>query len=157
MKTPPFPCQQGDLDYLCHVYAAINLLHLAEKIDTLEEAGETFRLAMRWIWRKGNLLGASTKGMWQPHVAEMFGVFGLDIDMIESPCAEDIAARAAKGAAIFIVGKDWDHYTVIRATKGVEAVQLFDSYGFREIRHHNGSWFIDEQEVTITHLYAFSI
>lgn len=156
MQKPPFPYQQGNLDYLCHLYAAVNLLHLRGKIVTLEQAGEQFTKAIQWIWtaKGGNLFAATTEGMDPPDVAEMLDELGIPVDHIEQPKPDVVAKRAANGAVIFIKGSDWDHYTVIRAARGVEIIELFDSYGFRQCQHLDGNWIIDGEEVELLHLFA---
>jgi len=154
MKTPTFPFQQGGLDYLCHVYAAVNLLHLRGKIKSVEQAGEKFKEAMKWILEEGNLFKSSTEGMDPGDVEEMLNLLGIPVEVIKAPAPLVIGDRAANGAVIFIEGDDWDHYTVIRTARGTEIVELFDSYGYRAIQPRRGKWLVDGDEIKVTHLFA---
>lgn len=156
MRKPPFPYQQGDLDYLCHVYAAMNLLHIRGEIATLEGAGEKFTEALQWIStvEGGNLFAATTEGMDAHEVAEMLCVLGLPVDCIDAPAPEVVAERAAEGAVIFIEGDGWDHYTVIRAAGRTEIFQIFDSYGFCEFQSRGGEWVVDGETVELSYIIA---
>jgi len=153
MKIPEFPFQQGDLDYLCYVYAAVNLLYLRGEIKSSEGAASKFQTALNWIATKGNLFRATTQGMGQADVAEMLDLLKLPVDLILRPTRSEVHAASDNGALIFVKGVDWDHYTVIQATKGKRTVELFDSYGFQGFRSVHGKWFIDTMEVEITHLF----
>jgi hypothetical protein len=44
-----FPVRQGDLDFLCPVYAAINALHLIGDISEVDQAAIQFRLAIMFM------------------------------------------------------------------------------------------------------------
>lgn len=48
-ENPEFPIKQGQLDFMCSIYAAINALHLVGDIRKLDQAAIQFRLAIMFM------------------------------------------------------------------------------------------------------------
>ncbi|WP_143542877.1 hypothetical protein [Cereibacter azotoformans] len=153
ITTPPY--RQGDLDCLCSMYAAINLLQLRGHIRSIEEAGSAMRTLVAHIVREGNLELVLTKGVYRSDLNAFFSELKHNSKKVNRPSTRQIEHHAKDGAVIFFESEDrtFDHYTVIRIKEGTERVELFDSYGFREIHLSDGRWFVDNQPISILNLY----
>lgn len=156
MKSVTFPYQQGDLDWLCSIYATINLLHLQEHISKEKDAWVAMRALISYTASTGDLKLAFTKGVEKDDVCHFLMDRGYSSKNTELPSPHEIEEGATDGAVIYIKfdKSDFDHFTVIRTTRGINDVELFDSYGFREIACHNGSWFLDGNPIKILNLYT---
>jgi hypothetical protein len=64
MKKKRFPLQQGDLDYLCNLYAIINAMKLMEPTLSIEDAGKIFNFVVYdTCFAVGGNLGAIAAGI----------------------------------------------------------------------------------------------
>ena len=152
-----FPLQQGDLDYFCSIYAALNFLHLKGKLESIENAEKLFRKIVHAIKddEHGDIVGYITKGIF-----EYDALFPLDLikngigieysiknEIIELfNNGEDIYKFINDNAPIFVylIRVDgFTHYTIIDGIKRGGSISLFDSYGFSEISFKDENFMLD--------------
>ena len=76
MTEPKFPLQQGGLDFMCGIYAAINAMVLRKEIDNLNEASIPFRLAIMFMQSRKdwNLAEATCFGVGEEHYFELLNI-----------------------------------------------------------------------------------
>ena len=147
------PLGQGDLDYLCGIYASINAIRLvyAPTAQLLErEDSQLFKLAVEELAARGKLATAMVSGM---EAAMLFPVLerlvrsirprskrrltiirprprhGRDDDLLGFI---QMHLDRAEPAIVRLKGA-WQHWSVIAAISS-RKVFLFDSYGRRRIR-----------------------
>jgi hypothetical protein len=158
MKPISFPYQQGNLDWLCSVYATINLLHLNRDINNEDEAWKAMKSLILLIKDEGDLSAVLTKGVHKGDVQDFLRAYERESDRLDNPTLEEIQEKAQEGAIIYFKSVDgsFNHYTVIRVGKGSKKVELFDSYGFKTIQCTGGEWFIDDNAILIRQLYSLT-
>ena len=155
MKNHEFPFQQGDLDWLCSLYATINLMHLQKDIDGIEDAGIKFNELLQYVAKNGDLFRTITEGVYRADVIEFLSHFDYKAKRFVKPTPEEIVEHSTDGAIIYLKRPDgFDHYTAIRAVGGLGKIELFDSYGFKKIQCRDGAWFLDDGEIAILNLYT---
>jgi hypothetical protein len=159
-RRSPFPLQQGDLDFLCSIYAAINAMAWRGEVSTLDEAAAPFKKAIDFIQaEKGwNLAASVCLGIDEDHYAELLTKLNWrprreparnpSIDELEtalsatragvSPCAiislihpEDVGRPYHQREAI--------HYTVATAVTS-DSILLQDSAGTLAITREGDKW-----------------
>lgn len=69
-----FPARQGDLDFMCSIYAAVNALQLVGDIKELDQSAISFRLAILFMAaaREWDLGRSITEGVDPEHLKELF-------------------------------------------------------------------------------------
>jgi hypothetical protein len=166
MKSVSFPYKQGNLDWLCSAYAVINLLHLKGYLKSEADGWAEMSEIIALTDKTGNLSAAMTKGVHRGDVQYFLqrnrnkssaeGKQNLKCLKISIPTHDEIKDHAEHGAIIYFKAAEesFTHFTVIRAEHGLENIDLYDSYGFTNIRCSNGAWFIDGKDIVIINLYA---
>lgn len=141
---PVFPLQQGDLDYLCSIYAVLNLANLHGTIGTVDDAKGCFDKIIRKIpgAMGGKLPAYVTKGIdpgddfaWALGEAEF-----VNGSLVRSPSYFSLCDALEKDrlpVPIYVVGlkgsRHFSHYTIATAVHPNGNIALFDSYGFVEL------------------------
>jgi len=150
-----FPFQQGDLDWLCSIYATINLSCLRGDIVGVEAAGETFNELSTYVSKSGDLYQTITAGVRRGDVTSFLRERGYKAKKFSKPSQELIREHSRNGAIIYLRNAEgFDHYTVIRTAAGSTGIELYDSYRFSEISCRDGVWFLDGEEFEVPNLYA---
>lgn len=139
----PFPLQQGDLDFLCSLYAVVNLLHLHGRAATIPEAGAHFTRIMgklpslKWDLPRFVTEGVNPTG----DLLELLGVAGFKGLVL--PVRELNELRVTEpGVLVFLKSRDgsFDHYTIVTEVRSTGDLVLFDSFGFDVIECQAGAY-----------------
>lgn len=141
MKNNLFPLQQGALDWMCSIYAAINVMYIRGKIATLDEAAIPFRRAIDFMKSKEDwdLAKAISEGIDEEDCSELFeNLSGTDWDIYANNKCSDrfikLKQLLDEGSAPVIASlvcdakgaRDVIHYTVITDV-GASHLTNFDS------------------------------
>lgn len=156
---PVFPLQQGDLDYLCSIYAVLNLGYLHGTIGTLEDAKHRFDDIVREIPKaKGDLPAYVTKGIdpgkdfaWALEQAKLTKGT-LDTSPSYSSLRSDLE-NDRHPIPVYVVGKrpsrHFSHYTIATGVHPNGNIALFDSYGFVELVRKVGALILGSETVKL--------
>jgi len=135
-----FPMKQGDLDWLCSIYAAVNLRHLRDTSFSVSAADELFKYLVKTQLprRKWNIGRYVAEGV-DPNadIVELFQAAGFsNVEPID-PRAETFAAECnqSSGLLIYVVEITSDrgrfsHYTIANRVTQSGDIALYDSWKF---------------------------
>ena len=167
MKDDVFPLQQGALDWLCSIYAAINVMHVRGKIANLDEAAVRFGNAIEFMQSaKGwNLSKALCEGIDEEDCCELFQkLSGADWDVYPDIDCPDRLSRLKQllddGAKAVIVSlvrdakddRDVLHYTVVMGVSSM-CLTICDSQG-KEIQRNGSNLQYDGANVSLGYFYV---
>ncbi|MCW0181547.1 MAG: hypothetical protein OJI70_07205 [Zavarzinia sp.] len=152
-----FPLHQGDLDYFCSIYAALNLIHLKGKLDSVKEAEKLFRKIINEINKDetGDIVRYITEGNYKRDVPWLLDLIKYNsgdkltkkTDIIEKFGNKEEVYKFFNEdfpAFVYIVREDgFTHYTVIKGVGENGGFSLFDSYGFSEISFGDDGLMLD--------------
>ena len=167
MNDDVFPLQQGALDWLCSIYAAINAMNVCGEIATLDDAADPFRNAIKFMQKeKGwNLSKAIRKGIDEEDCRELFqklsgAAWGVDSET-DYPDRlvrlKDLLDRGAKAVVVSLVRvasepRDVLHYTVVT---GVSSKRLtFFNSQRKKIEQNGGNLRYDGADVSLGYFYV---
>ena len=168
-----FPLQQGGLDFLCGVYAAINAMHLRNEITLVDQAAIPFRLGLMFMQSQNNwdLAQAVCYGVGEQDFGQLLKQMSWrDWDHFTTSNAlemeEKVKCLLGRNTASIIVSlistcaKEFDpdherdvvHYTVVTGL-GENGFAIFDSQGVEEIEKQKGKLYYDCDRVKIGYVY----
>lgn len=168
------PLQQGELDSLCSVYAAVNLRRLR---NPEEDSFGIFKELIESIHMYGNLARASLEGIDPDEICWVLKEVGLgEHIIIDNPSIDtltEIIDTTPKGIFISLkcenktfvrvngktraehINHDdapFTHYTIVTKVDA-ESLTLFDSYGFSKLMRNGNEIHLKNVPVTITHAF----
>jgi hypothetical protein len=135
MGDQKFPLKQGDLDFLCGVYAAINAMHLRGEVNELDQAAVPFRLALMCMQsnQQWDLAQAVCFGIDEDDYHELLAqISWREWDYIKDPTEKQLSnalaelnSKTCDSFIISILAKDTEvrgkntrrnvlHYTVVK-------------------------------------------
>lgn len=147
-----FPFQQGDLDYLCTIYAYINLLHYRGSISDKDEAYEILRLILLRCDAdpKGHATLLMTEGLAVEELPWIANILRMKITKQKG------AILKATSDGILVHGRFQDgteHSTLIVSENGVPV--LFDSYGYTSVSiDPDGQVKLDERPFEVESIWS---
>lgn len=166
MKDDAFPLQQGSLDWLCSIYAAINVMHLRGKITTLDAAAVPFGQAIEFMQKeKGwNLSRAICEGIDEEDCCQLFQkLSGADWEVDSGNVYTDRLSRlkellhgGAKAVVVSLVRDAEDergvmHYTVVTHVSSTN-LTTWDSQG-KKIERNADKLEYDGADVRLGYFY----
>lgn len=152
MDQKQFPLQQGNLDFMCGTYAAINAMYIREEIGSLDQAAIPFRLALMFMQstRDWDLAQAICFGIGEKDYLELLealswrdcsffpdadynasdDLFGKLEQLLQDGAGPVIVSLVDPGAEAFDPEEERDviHYTVVNEVMP-ECLVIFDSQG----------------------------
>lgn len=168
------PLQQGELDLLCSVYAAVNLRRLR---NPEEDSFGVFKELIESIHMYGNLARASLEGIDPRDICWLLNKAGLgEYNIIKEPSTDTLAEiinTTSKGIFISLKPEDktfgrvngktraehindgddpFTHYTIVTKVDA-ESLTLFDSYGFSKLMRNGNEIYLENAPVNITHAF----
>lgn len=157
-----FPLQQGSLDWLCSLYATINLCHRHDRIVAPAEADVLFRKlvadalpALNWDIGRYITQGVDPN----PDVIDLLKAAGFSEIGTLQPTLSAIAeaCRETPGVLIYFSeqpeakrGLPFTHYTIVTSVSGEGKLSLFDSNGFDMIEQVGEQLHADGRAITIS-------
>lgn len=155
MQDSVFPLQQGQLDWMCSIYAAINLMHVHGMIKTFDDAVVPFRRAIDFMQSESqwNLAKAITEGIDEEDCGELFkNLSGRNWDVFPNGDCPDrflkikqLLDDGAKGVIVSLVlnkkgARDVLHYTVVTGASP-KRLTIYDSQGKTIEKIDEGLWY----------------
>lgn len=142
-----FPLKQGDLDYLCSIYAAINLRHWRGTMSGVSAADKLFRklISKQLPARKWNVGRYVAEGV-DPHsdIVELFKAAEFASVEAITPSVEKIAEACSEQSGILIYFEEttggcdrFTHYTIATGVTRSGDVELYDSWKFERLQRAN--------------------
>ena len=135
------PYRQGDLDWLCSVYAAINLRQLSDGKMDEHEAAILFKILVQRIVAEGDLPKVLLSGI--RHYADddmtwllkSAGLKDVERHKWNSVSQLDSYLKEHSGVVLFFKGPDagQTHYTTVRSGSRSDCFKLFDSWKYDSI------------------------
>ena len=163
-----FPLQQGDLDWLCSLYATINLLYLHKKISALEEADQQFRALITGVlptlgWDLGRYIALGVDPD-QDILDLLKGVGFRKIEYFEpTVLAIATACRETPGVLIYFSERPrpngtelFSHYTIVTSVSDAGELELYDSRGLKPIKQVCGRLHTDRVPIKIIAAWRIS-
>lgn len=152
-----FPLRQGNLDFLCSTYAAINAMHHRREITELDQAAVPFRLAINYMQahKDWDLAGNICFGHDEQDYPELLRVLSWRDwqEQVKDPTLKDLESvfrQNPKTCALISlvapesVGRRFDqrealHYTVMTGVDET-GIRLADSLGVTELPRKGKGW-----------------
>ena len=165
MTNDTFPLQQGRLDYLCGIYAAINAKHLAGELQHTDQAAIPFRLALHYMQSQGwDVAGTVCRGIEPDDYFDLLRqLHWWDVEVIDLSDAPFAAIEEwRRNNAQVIVSLLYHgttevmHYTVVKGVDG-DGLDLYDSQGVDSLLSGGGDYRYDNQKVDIGTCYALTM
>ena len=138
LKPDNLPFQQGDLDWLCGLYAIINLLKLQGGISTQEDACKKFEeILCEAAKQKWSILRFVTEGIGKRDANNLLNIAHITNNKIKNFRLEEIPDCVGKSCAFLIyirvpktgnLADCFTHYTIING-KYENGYHIFDSFG----------------------------
>lgn len=177
MDQGKFPLQQGNLDFMCGTYAAINAMHIRGEISSLDQAAIPFRLAMMFMQssRDWDLAQAICLGIGEKDYSELLealswrawdfypdGDYNASYDLLEKleqllqeGTGPVIVSLVDPGAEVFDPEEERDviHYTVVKEVMP-ESLVIFDSQGHQAIERAGRDLKYSGRDVRLGYLYV---
>lgn len=179
MDEGPFPLQQGSLDFMCGIYAAINAMYIRKEIGSLDQAAIPFRLAIMFMQSstKWDLAQAVCLGVGEEDYLELLkalswrdwtsytdadgdnpaGLLGKLEQVLQEGAGPVIVSLVDLGAEAFNleVERYVEHYTVIKEVTPDKLV-IFDSQGHQEIHRSGSGLSYGGSDVRLGYLYVMN-
>lgn len=143
-----FPLKQGDLDWLCSIYAAINLRHLRDKIFSVSSADVLFRKLIETQlparnWKIGRYIAEGVDP--NADIVELFEAAGFPSVEAIDLSAETIAAECSQQTGLLIYIEEttgdsdfFSHYTIATRVTQSGDIELYDSWKFQRLARVGG-------------------
>lgn len=147
-----FPLRQGDLDWLCSAYAAINLCKLRGHISTPLEADERFEKMVSDLPRGWDLRRYIAEGV-NPNrdIRNLMKIAGysdatpLPLDVMLASLHQRVAPP---GFLVYLKGvgdsRGLSHYTIVKSAARSGRLGLYDSYGFSHIQRSTSGYILEK-------------
>lgn len=137
------PLKQGDLDWLCSIYAAINLGYLRGNISDICAADKLFKklIAKQLPARKWNIGRYVTEGVDpNPDIVKLFEDSGFSSVEPIDPSAKAIEAECRQQPGVLIYFEEttgcsdrFSHYTIAIGVSQCRDIKLYDSWKFERL------------------------
>ena len=149
MNDKPRAYRQGELDWLCSLYAAVNLrqLYLGRRDEGADFALFSKLVKLIEADPKGDLRKALLEGIWHCRPDDMKWLLeesGFNnVQPINWTSAMDMRKniKDRAGVVLFFKGPkiDESHFTVVKNHRSLDRFRLFDSYNYKwlDITKHN--------------------
>ena len=135
-----FPLKQGDLDWLCSIYAAINLRHLRDTTFSDSTADELFKklITKQLPARKWNVGRYVAEGVNPKDIRGLFEAAEFSsVKLITTPSPEAIAMECRQQSGLLIYFEEttggrnrFSHYTIATCVTQSGDIELYDSWKF---------------------------
>lgn len=161
-----FPLKQGDLDYLCSIYAAINLWHLRDAMFDVSAADKLFRTLISeqlppLKWNIGKYVSEGVDP--NSDIVELFEAAQFSSVEAISPSFETIAAECSKQSGVLIYIEEttggcdrFTHCTIATGVTRSGDVELYDSWKFKRLKRANGELTAGNYKVQIVKAWRVS-
>lgn len=163
MTIEGFPLQQGSLDFLCSIYAVINMMERHGEFRTLDQAAIPFRVAILKAQASADwdLAATITKGLNEEDIEELIGVmlYG-EVETIQQPTLDNLKNMLEKENNVsrrgIIVSLYQDdeliHHSVVKEVTD-DKLPLHDSYGCAHLHRKGNTLMYQGKDVQIGWAY----
>jgi hypothetical protein len=165
-QKAPFPVLQGQLDFLCYLYAAANAMHKMGEFETIDEAAEPFQRAVRYMQDQPDwdLAMSLTKGVDAEHIEELLcACCERDVHLLEASkgtgftsdeVAGHLSAAAGAAAVVSLFGRTPDacHY-IAASLQDDGRIELHDSEEPSKLTVSGEGLFYSGEAVKVKHIW----
>ena len=161
-----FPLQQGSVDWLCSIYAALNILYLRGELKSVNEASFKFaEILQRLADHNYNIRYYVTQGVDPENITDVLEISGISKIKDHQDHKNEFVGKYENAKAYLLYlcdvetnGIKYTHYTISTAKTPSGAHLLYDSCGFAElVPTGDGRFILGDKHVEINRAWKIPL